>query len=134
MVSHHWIPSSHECWGMMCFKPFEVTRPFLTPSCTNLCNGGNCSAHSLYKNLLVKNRWWLAIAQWTISTFLSLTCHLHMSNRKLRFPFFFRYWCIIPNTSNYQFLNYHAHLFFEPLRLCSLTLLFFAYTHPIMHI
>ena len=41
----------------------------------------------------------------------------------------------MPNTSNYQFLNYHAHLFFEPLRLCSLTLVFFVfYTHPTMHI
>ena len=42
---------------------------------------------------------------------------------------------IMSNTSKYSFLDYHAHLFSEPLRLCSLTIVFFVfYIQPIMHI
>ena len=42
---------------------------------------------------------------------------------------------IMSNTSKYRFLDYHVHLFSEPLRLCSLTIVFFVfYIQPIMHI
>ena len=41
------------------------------------------------------------------------------------------------NISKYPFLDYHAHLFSEPLRLCSLTLVFFVFNiqpmMPIIH-
>ena len=93
----HRVPSSHVCQRMMCLKPLEVTHPFLAHRCTSLRNGsshstclhndGNCSAHNLYKGLWVKNRWWLAITPRTTSTSTSSTCHLHMSNKKLRFLF-----------------------------------------------
>ena len=87
MASHHRIPSSHECWRIVCLKSLEATRPSLSPSCTSLCKSGNYSAHSLYKGLLLRNRWWLTIAPLTTSTSSSLTFHLHMSNRKLRYHF-----------------------------------------------
>ena len=54
------------------------------------------------------------------------------NHRQTTFP---RSQPLSPNSSNYQFLNYHAHLFFELLRLFFLTLLFFIfYIQPIMHI
>ena len=82
MISYHWIPSPGECRRMMCYKPLEVTWPPLTPSCTSLCNGSSCSTHGLYKGLLIKHRW---SASWPTLASSSLTCHLHMSNRKFRF-------------------------------------------------
>ena len=90
----HRVPSSHVCWRMMCLKPLEVTRPSLA-HCTSLCNGSSHSArlrndgnaHSLFKGLWVKHKWWLAIASWMTSTSLPSTCHLHTSNEKLRSHF-----------------------------------------------
>ena len=82
IISYHWIPSLGECWRMMCYKPFEVTWPPLTPNFTSLCNGSNCSTHGLDKGLLIKH-WWSA--SWPTPASSSSTYHLHKSNRKLRF-------------------------------------------------
>ena len=83
MVSHHRIPSSRECWRMMCLKPLEAIWPSLTPSCTSLGDGSSCNTNDLHKGLLVKNRWCLASNSWMTSTSSSSTCHLYMSNGNL---------------------------------------------------
>ena len=82
MISYHWIPSPNECWRMMCYKPLEVTKPPLTTNCTSLCNGSSCSTHGLNKGLPIKHGW--SASRLTPSS-PSSTCHLHMSNRKVRF-------------------------------------------------
>ena len=86
----HRVPSSHVCQRMMCLKPLEVTRSSLAHRCTSSCNGsshrarlcndGDCSAYSLYKDPWVKHRWWLTIVPWTTSTSSFSTCHPHMSD------------------------------------------------------
>ena len=76
MVSHHRVPSPSKLRRMMCSKPLEVTRPSLTASYINLCNGGKCSAHRLHKCRLIKARWWSATPSWTTSTSAPSTCHL----------------------------------------------------------
>ena len=110
---NHRVPSSHVCRRMMCLKPLEVTRPSLAHRCTSPCNGsshsgclrndGNYSAHSLYKDLWVKHKWWLAIDSWTTSTSPPSTYHLHTSNGKLRLHF------SNPTSSAYATTNRPSH-------------------------
>ena len=84
MISYQWIPSRCKCQRMMCYKPLEVTWTPLTPSCTSLSNGSSCNTHGLNKGLLVRYRW---SASRKTPASSSPTCHLHKSNRKLRFFF-----------------------------------------------
>ena len=91
----HRVPSFHVCRRMMYLKPLEVTRSSLALRCTSLCKGsghstclrndGSRSTNSLQESLLIKGWWWLVVASWETPLFPSLTCHLRMSNGKLRF-------------------------------------------------
>ena len=117
MISYHRISSLGECQRMMCYKPLKVTWPPLTPSCTSLCNGSNYSTHGLHKGLLVKNRW---SASRETSTSSSSTCHLHMSNRKLRVL------SLDSISSAYATINIH-HTYF-PYTIYQVYDFFFQYT------
>ena len=98
---NHQVPSSHVWQRMMCLKPLEVTLPTLALHCTSSCKGsnhitrlrndGSRSTNSLQEGLLIKGRWWLIVAPSTTSASSSSTCHLKMSNCKLRFLFLSNY-------------------------------------------
>ena len=82
MICYHWVPSLNECRRIMCYKPYKVTWPPLTPNCTSLCNGSSSSTHGLNKGLLIKYRW---SASRPTPASSSSTCHLRVSNSNLRF-------------------------------------------------
>ena len=83
MVYHHLISSSCECRRMICPKPLEVIRIFLSTCYTSLCDSSRCNTYGLYKGplikcrRLVKCRWCLTSAPWTSSTSSSSTSRLH---------------------------------------------------------
>ena len=94
-------------------QSMEVTYPLLVPNSTSLCDGGsnntcshkgnNRNTNSLHECLLIKGRWWLVVIPPTVSTSSFSICHLHMSNRKLRFPF------SNPTSSTYATTNRPSH-------------------------